>query len=1440
MSQKYPPVAIIGISSLFPGARNMSQFWRNILDGHDAIKALSDSEWQRRFHQQWEDGPLALHCRRGGYIDSQIEFDPLSFGVMPAEAEGAEPDQLLTLQLVDEALHDAGYAENYQPPRHTAVMIGRGSYIGPGMSNAAHYVRAVEEILASVQTLIPDLDRNQVAELKQAYRKKLKPYGPVNAIGLVPNLAASRVANRFNFDGAAFTVDAACSSTLIALDSAVRELQQERSSLAIAGGIHLANDLGFMSIFHALGAVSREQQIKPFHRDADGLLIGEGIGMFVLKRLDDAIRDEDRIYAIVRGIGTSSDGSGSSMMQPRSDGQLKALERAWAGTDLDPSRLGLIEAHGTGTPTGDATELETLRRFFRGRFQQPPGIGSVKSMIGHAMPAAGAAGLAKAALALHHKTLPPTLHCDEPHSLVPEGGLRPISTAEPWESEGSRVAALNAFGFGGINAHVILEEHEQTADATAAFTSASRKDFPAFAFYAAANTQDLDQRLERNQTGGSGPARIAIQDPTSERVALARKILSLGKRWRGRRGIWFSDTAHGDDDGKVVFMFPGLEGRVPVDVNNLERLLGPASDPSHSTIPQKDVRLTESVSHYRTARRLSRWLEDVGIHPDAMVGHSIGEWTGMVMAGISDPDEAEGLIASLDDRSFETPDVVYGAAGCDSATALAAADGFDDVVLSHDNCPHQVILCGPDADIREVLSRLRGKGVICEELTFRSGHHTPYFRPAAEMHARELDASRLRPARTPLWSATTVTPYPDNSAEISDLFIAHLTEPVRFRELIEKLHQEGCRTFIQLGVGRLQSFVSDTLKDCEHTAVSCLESGRTDSEQFARCMAELWCEGHPVELSYLGDSTVIKKMPSKPMIIDVTDPLVPMDLSGLRDRLGTGTSLVNETSTGAHPVLQEVERLQSAISASANDIAKAWRTDSAGRSATVAMKAPVAPPAAETQEFKVRFDMESFPEVVDHCLCEQPEDWPHMEDRFPVMPMTASVTLIMEYAERACPGKVAVEVRRIRALRWIVMAPATETLVTLKPTGPDRYLVAIGEFISAEVQLADDYPPNPPAPRPFEVETDGTPPMSGKDYYSERWAFHGPAYQGVADIPTHGANGLESTLRVPTGKGALLDNVGQMIGYWGLSHAETNKTFFPMRVRSIRLYDKIPEIGEQLTCRVWAKELSETTLSADAQVVYRDRTLIDIEGWHDHRFESGLAMWRVFQWPETHAFAEKTEDGYCIAPETWRTAASRLIFARRYLNQRELDEFLAKTPLAQREWLLGRIAAKDAARIYLWEQGAGPLFPIEISIRYSESGTPVAFCPGGVQLNLSIAHKPSIAVAMVDANSPVGVDVEKIEARGPEFESTAFTESERALLPSNRRDEWATRFWAAKEAAGKAAGKGLQTNPRKVIVDTVDGERIRVNGEWVGTQKRENYVLGWTVLDNTAGDTIDG
>src|SRR5262249_30104769 len=313
-------------------------------------------------------------------------------------------------------------------------------------------VRGAEQLVVALRGLVPSLSEAQLAQIKAELQAAIG-YVPDAAIGLVPNLTASRVANRLDLQGPAFTVDAACASALGAVDHACAELGAGRTDLMLAGGVHLCHDEAFWSVFCQLGALSRAQQIRPFDRRADGILIGEGLGVVVLKRRADAERDGDRIYAVIRGTGVASDGRDASLMSPRVEGQLLALERAWAAAGLSPATVGLVEAHGTGTPAGDAAELETLRRFFGAPQGERAGLGSVKSMIGHAMPAAGMAGLIKAALAAHHGLLPPTLHCEEPHEAVERTRFRPVAKAEEWRAA-ERRAAVNAFGFGGINAHV--------------------------------------------------------------------------------------------------------------------------------------------------------------------------------------------------------------------------------------------------------------------------------------------------------------------------------------------------------------------------------------------------------------------------------------------------------------------------------------------------------------------------------------------------------------------------------------------------------------------------------------------------------------------------------------------------------------------------------------------------------------------------------------------------------------------------------------------------------------------------------------------------------------------------------------------------------------------------------------------------------------------------
>ena len=314
----------------------------------------------------------------------------------------------------------------------------------------------------------------------------------------------------------------------------------------LAGGVHHAHHATVWSVFNRLRALSPTETIRPFDREADGTLLSEGTGVVLLKRLSDARRAGDRVHAVILGAGSSSDGRAASIMSPLVDGQILAVERAWRDAGLDPAApgaVGLIEAHGTGAPAGDEAELATLRRVF-GTAGPPIGLGTVKSMIGHAMPAAGIAGLLKAAFALRDGVLPPTLHVDDPHAALDGGRLRLVREAAEWAREGGpRRAAVNAFGFGGANAHVVMEEPPAARRPRRRRLDAPPSDEGVLRL-AARTTEELSEALAASDGELLArvrddvpdlPCRLAIVGPTPRRLDLARALVQRGTAWRGDR-----------------------------------------------------------------------------------------------------------------------------------------------------------------------------------------------------------------------------------------------------------------------------------------------------------------------------------------------------------------------------------------------------------------------------------------------------------------------------------------------------------------------------------------------------------------------------------------------------------------------------------------------------------------------------------------------------------------------------------------------------------------------------------------------------------------------------------------------------------------------------------------------------------------------------------------
>ena len=460
-------VAIVGMAGLFPGSPDVRTFWDNVIGGVSSISDPPAGSWDPNvFYDPASHAPDRVYCKRGGFLADLTRFEPATYGVIPAAVEGGEPDQWLALKVAVSALADAGYDEVPAEVRQkTAVILGKGTYLNRGNFNVVQHGMVVDQTMALIQTLCPHIDDEGLAEIRREFKNQLPPFNPDIVPSLVPNIIAGRIANRLDLMGPSYTVDAACASSLIALEHAVEGLVSGRLDMVLAGGAHVVTPVPILMVFCQLGALSRQQNIRPFDRRADGTILGEGLGMVVLKRRRDAERDGDRIYSVIKGVGVASDGRGAGVMAPRLEGEVLALERAYKSAAVDPRTVGLVEAHGTGVPLGDQTEVRALRTVFGERSGRAAhcGLGSVKSMIGHLMPAAGIASVIKVSLALSSKTLPPTLNCEEPNPALEleKSPFYMVREAMPWIHGGGstpRRAGVNSFGFGGINAHAVLEE----------------------------------------------------------------------------------------------------------------------------------------------------------------------------------------------------------------------------------------------------------------------------------------------------------------------------------------------------------------------------------------------------------------------------------------------------------------------------------------------------------------------------------------------------------------------------------------------------------------------------------------------------------------------------------------------------------------------------------------------------------------------------------------------------------------------------------------------------------------------------------------------------------------------------------------------------------------------------------------------------------------------
>ena len=867
-----PDIAIIGMAGIFPGAEDLDEFWRNIVFGKDCITEVPPERWSTDifFDPYTKDNEHTI-SKWGGFIGTS-DFNALEFGISPESVTHVEPVQLLALLVAKRALEDAGLTDPANPDfEETSVFFG--------VDGAGELLKTT-----TVRTVLTEiLGKKLPADLDAMLPRMTEDEFP----GFLTNITAGRISNRLNTCGRNYAVDAACAASLAALDAAIAELRTNRAEMAIVGGADLHNRIDDFLGFNSLGVLSPTGRCATFDADADGLVISEGVCAVILRRLDDARRDGNTIYAVIKGIGGSSDGKNLGLTAPSKKGQILALQRAYDDAGVRPADVGLIEAHGTGTTLGDWTEVAALTQFFLEDGARPgrTELSSLKSVIGHTKTAAGLAGVITAALCVRHGVLPPTLHVRKLNKVFTPGtpfSLR-VDKAGYWHGD-RRIAGVSAFGFGGTNYHAILQNYETgIPEAPLASWPSELFVFPGAMPREAEALMDkvaemltLNDKLRLIDIAYSLSLRSIATTVQYAIVAGTRDEL-LTRMSRAREGTVDENIRRLTPvPGKVAFLFPG-QGSQRVNMAadlftvfpRMRRLLGGNPElervlfpPSAFTDGEKKLQ-RRTITDTRNAQpvmgivdvAMAGLLRDLGITPDVVAGHSYGELPALCFAGVIAPEDlaglsrkrAEAILASIKDEKGRMAAVLT-----DEDTLSDLLTGIDDVWPVNFNAPRQIAVAGTDSGMEAFLDKARKTGVTCKELNTDCAFHSPLLQGADSRFAGVMTGLTLHQPTVAVMSNTDAGFYPPDEDGIKERLAKHLVNPVRFAEEILAMDADDVAVYIEAGPGgSLTSFVSDTLKGTDSVCIRLEDGSRNGLTFFLQGLATYISTGRMIKMSEL-------------------------------------------------------------------------------------------------------------------------------------------------------------------------------------------------------------------------------------------------------------------------------------------------------------------------------------------------------------------------------------------------------------------------------------------------------------------------------------------------------------------------------------------------------------------------------------------------------------
>ncbi|MCZ6526331.1 MAG: SDR family NAD(P)-dependent oxidoreductase, partial [Gammaproteobacteria bacterium] len=964
------PLAIVGIGCMFPQAATVDDYWSNIKEGVDAITEVPATHWKPDdYFDPDKTRPDMTYGRRGGFI-VPVDFDPLLYGMSPNNIEATDTTQLLGMAVAREALLDAGYAtaidaddgRQFDRDRTSVILgvTGTLELVIPLGARLGHPIWRKALADAGVDDAVADAVVQRISEAYVPWQENSFP-------GLLGNVAAGRIANRFDLGGTNCVVDAACASSLSALHLASMELQSGRCDMAITGGLDTFNDIFMYMCFSKTPALSPTGNSRPFHANGDGTILGEGLGIVILKRLSDAQRDQDRIYAVIKGIGSSSDGKGNAIYAPSITGQQKALRNAYEEADVLPRTIELVEAHGTGTKVGDAVEATALSTVYRDDQEQGCwcAIGSVKSMIGHTKAAAGVAGLIKIAMALQHKVLPPTIKVDQPLQMLTPGAAPVYINTEkrPWVASTGhpRRAAVSAFGFGGSNFHCVLEEAASCNTGIDwhgnvllfAFSGTSNDDI---------NTQlsSLNTDLTWNEYRKMAAESLQTYDQDkhcrlifvleknnnkfAKLLANAGNMLSKHSdkdSWQTPDGAYFG---RGQPTGKLAMLFPGqgsqyvgmlrdLACQFPQMVSVLSAANNAFPENEHGKrlsdhIYPISVFNDEARAANETALRSTdiaqpaigsvslgalRIVQHFGIKAEASAGHSFGELTALCCAGNIDENSLYKL-ARKRGELMQRGDGDHGAmlaVVADASTLYTLIEEHQlDLLIANHNTPTQTVLSGATDQIDKTEALLEQRNIRARRLPVAAAFHSSFVADAERPFMDFLDSIEFQQNKLPVFANTTAQQYQADVKQARQLLAVQLTRPVMFVKHIENMYAGGSRTFIELGPANvLTAMVKSILKDKTHQAIAldASKGGKDGQFDLACVLARISTLGHGCDVKRWDAEYLHRLRPEK-------KPAMTISISGAnyvmpRDKIRpvtktTHTALPTATTPATQPTAE--------------------------------------------------------------------------------------------------------------------------------------------------------------------------------------------------------------------------------------------------------------------------------------------------------------------------------------------------------------------------------------------------------------------------------------------------------------------------------------------------------------------------------------------------------